>query len=58
MQQRPSDAFAISTSLLAAASGSVKGFGPTNFMGCAEMRNVDQALIEPVAVERLATGAA
>jgi hypothetical protein len=39
------------------ASGSVKGFGSTNFMGCAEMRNVDQALIEPVAVERLATGA-
>ena len=27
-------------------------------MGCAEMGNVDQALLEPVAVERLATGAA
>jgi hypothetical protein len=29
-----------------------------NFKGCAEMGNVDLALLEPVAVERLATRAA
>jgi hypothetical protein len=32
-------------------SGSVKRFGSKNFMGCVEMGDVNQALLEPVAVE-------
>jgi hypothetical protein len=35
----------------------VKWLGSTNFMGCAEMRDVDQALPEPVAVQGIAEGA-
>jgi hypothetical protein len=50
-------ALSISTSLRAAASGSVKRLGSMYVMGCAEMGNVDQALLEPMAVEGFAAGA-